>query len=145
MNIHEYQAKGVLAEFGVPVPKGTPAFTVEEAVGYALEAIDAVAQAHKAGIVHRDLKPANLFLAKRPDGSHRIKVLDFGISKSLSDSSLTSMRLTSTTTLIGSPLTCAVSLRVAFVFLCAFVVRDTADHTQVRPTYASRWLCARVC
>ncbi|HEU5075885.1 MAG TPA: protein kinase [Polyangiaceae bacterium] len=79
-------------------------FTVEEAVGYALEAIDAIAQAHKAGIVHRDLKPANLFLAKRPDGSHRVKVLDFGISKSLKDSSLTSMRLTSTTTLIGSPL-----------------------------------------
>jgi len=79
-------------------------FTVEEAVGYALEAIDAVAQAHKAGIVHRDLKPANLFLAKLPDGSHRIKVLDFGISKSLKDSSLSAMRLTSTTTLIGSPL-----------------------------------------
>jgi len=35
MNIHEYQAKGVLAEFGVPVPKGTPAFTVEEAVAAA--------------------------------------------------------------------------------------------------------------
>ena len=37
MNIHEYQAKGVLAEFGVPVPKGTPAFTVEEAVAAAKE------------------------------------------------------------------------------------------------------------
>jgi len=35
MNIHEYQAKGVLAEFGVPVPKGQPAFTVEEAVAAA--------------------------------------------------------------------------------------------------------------
>lgn len=79
-------------------------FTVEEAVGYALEVIDAVGQAHKAGIVHRDLKPANLFLAKRPDGSHRIKVLDFGISKSLADSTDNGMRLTSTTTLIGSPL-----------------------------------------
>ena len=83
---------------------GGDRFTVEEAVGYALEAIDAIAQAHKAGIVHRDLKPANLFLAKRPDGSHRIKVLDFGISKSIKDSSLSAMRLTSTTTLIGSPL-----------------------------------------
>jgi succinyl-CoA synthetase beta subunit len=35
MNIHEYQAKGVLKEFGVPVPKGIPAFTVEEAVAAA--------------------------------------------------------------------------------------------------------------
>jgi succinyl-CoA synthetase beta subunit len=32
MNIHEYQAKIVLKEFGVPVPRGFPAFTVDEAV-----------------------------------------------------------------------------------------------------------------
>jgi len=31
MNIHEYQAKAVLREFGVPVPRGTPALSVEEA------------------------------------------------------------------------------------------------------------------
>jgi succinyl-CoA synthetase beta subunit len=31
MNIHEYQAKAVLREFGVPVPRGTPAFSVVEA------------------------------------------------------------------------------------------------------------------
>ncbi len=31
MNIHEYQAKAVLREFGVPVPRGIPAFTVAEA------------------------------------------------------------------------------------------------------------------
>ena len=32
MNIHEYQAKAVLASFGVPVPRGIPAFTVDEAI-----------------------------------------------------------------------------------------------------------------
>jgi succinyl-CoA synthetase beta subunit len=32
MNIHEYQAKAVLREFGVPVPRGIPAFSVDEAV-----------------------------------------------------------------------------------------------------------------
>jgi succinyl-CoA synthetase beta subunit len=37
MNIHEYQAKDVLKGFGVPVPKGKPAFTVEEAVAAAQE------------------------------------------------------------------------------------------------------------
>jgi succinyl-CoA synthetase beta subunit len=31
MNIHEYQAKAVLAKFGVPVPRGFPAFNVDEA------------------------------------------------------------------------------------------------------------------
>ena len=37
MNIHEYQAKAVLREFGVPVPKGIPAFSVDEAVKAAKE------------------------------------------------------------------------------------------------------------
>src|SRR6187200_912955 len=37
MNIHEYQAKAVLREFGVPTPKGIPAFNVDEAVNAAKE------------------------------------------------------------------------------------------------------------
>jgi succinyl-CoA synthetase beta subunit len=37
MNIHEYQAKAVLKEFGVPVPRGIPAFSVDEAVKAASE------------------------------------------------------------------------------------------------------------
>jgi succinyl-CoA synthetase beta subunit len=37
MNIHEYQAKQVLGGFGVPVPRGKAAFTVEEAVKAAEE------------------------------------------------------------------------------------------------------------
>jgi succinyl-CoA synthetase beta subunit len=32
MNIHEYQGKEVFRRFGVPTPRGIPAFTVEEAV-----------------------------------------------------------------------------------------------------------------
>jgi succinyl-CoA synthetase beta subunit len=35
MNIHEHQAKSVLAGFGVPVPRGEAAFSVEEAVAAA--------------------------------------------------------------------------------------------------------------
>lgn len=35
MNIHEYQAKELLREFGVAVPTGYPAFTIEEAVAAA--------------------------------------------------------------------------------------------------------------
>jgi succinyl-CoA synthetase beta subunit len=37
MNIHEHQAKAVLAEFAVPVPRGKVAFSVEEAVAAAEE------------------------------------------------------------------------------------------------------------
>jgi len=37
MNIHEYQAKAVLREFGVPTAQGLPAFSVDEAVKAANE------------------------------------------------------------------------------------------------------------
>jgi succinyl-CoA synthetase beta subunit len=37
VNIHEYQAKDILRAFGVPVPRGLPAFSVEEAVAAAEE------------------------------------------------------------------------------------------------------------
>ena len=37
MNIHEYQAKAVLREFGVPVPRGVAVFKAEEAEAAAVE------------------------------------------------------------------------------------------------------------
>ena len=42
-----------------------------------------LAAAHRAGIIHRDLKPDNIFLQKRPDGSERVKLVDFGIAAML--------------------------------------------------------------
>jgi serine/threonine protein kinase len=71
------------------------------AATYVLQACDAIAEAHEAGIVHRDLKPANLFLTKRANGSPCIKVLDFGISKSISEEQMNSM--TKTSAIMGSP------------------------------------------
>src|SRR5690606_27665136 len=74
------------------------AMTEAQTANILLQACEALAEAHAAGIVHRDLKPANLFLARRPDGSEVLKILDFGISK-ISTSSV----LTKSQTLVGSP------------------------------------------
>jgi eukaryotic-like serine/threonine-protein kinase len=77
---------------------------IDQAVAYVIEACDALSEAHALGIVHRDIKPANLFLARRPNGSVRVKVLDFGISKMSVNSTGKQMSLTGTGAVMGSPL-----------------------------------------
>ena len=80
---------------------------VSEAVGYVLQACEALAEAHSYGIIHRDLKPSNLFLTRRADGSALVKVLDFGISKAIVDADGNDPNATESLTqsqhLLGSP------------------------------------------
>ncbi len=52
-------------------------FTVDKALGVAVQVASALDVAHKAGIVHRDVKPENIML--RPDGV--VKLVDFGLVK----------------------------------------------------------------
>lgn len=67
MKIHEYQAKALLKEVGVPVPKGYPAFTVDEAGEAAVKIggnqFVVKAQIHAGGRG----KGGGIRLAKHPD------------------------------------------------------------------------------
>jgi serine/threonine protein kinase len=74
---------------------------MEQAVDYVMQALEAVAEAHTLNIVHRDLKPSNLFVVQRADGQTSIKVIDFGISKSVGDSDQTAF--TQKHSILGSP------------------------------------------
>src|SRR5262249_45677755 len=47
--------------------------TIDRALEFAVQILDALDAAHRRGIVHRDLKPANLLVTKSG-----IKLLDFG-------------------------------------------------------------------
>jgi serine/threonine-protein kinase len=73
------------------------------AVDFVLQACQALSEAHSAGIVHRDLKPENLFLSSRADGTLLVKVLDFGISKRLTQDGREAA-VTNPSELLGSPL-----------------------------------------
>jgi eukaryotic-like serine/threonine-protein kinase len=76
----------------------------QDAVDFAIQACDALAHAHAAGIVHRDIKPSNMFQQINPDGTTYIKVLDFGISKSMSREEWeTTLTVTGEGGLLGSP------------------------------------------
>jgi serine/threonine-protein kinase len=61
----------------------------------------ALARAHRSHVVHRDLKPQNLMLAIDANGEERIKLLDFGIAKSLEEG--TTLQLTSAGYSLGTP------------------------------------------
>jgi serine/threonine protein kinase len=69
------------------------------AASIAAQVSKALGRAHQAGIVHRDLKPANVFLA-RLDGEEIVKILDFGIHKTLYGKG---SEVTGTDVLMGSP------------------------------------------
>jgi serine/threonine-protein kinase len=71
----------------------------------ASQACSALAAAHAKGVVHRDIKPENLFLLKRKEQDF-VKVVDFGISKSLraSGEDEETTRLTQTGMVLGTPL-----------------------------------------
>ena len=74
------------------------------AVQHVLQASEALAELHANGVVHRDVKPANLFLARRPDGSSRVKVIDFGVSKiDVGREDEMKPSLTQTRAIVGSP------------------------------------------
>ncbi|MFT0814325.1 protein kinase domain-containing protein [Synechococcus sp. OH20] len=81
----------------------------ERVVNLALQICSALHHAHNfhmdlgkhsiRGVIHRDIKPSNIFVQKGPDGKERVKILDFGISKLMGE---TSRGLTQTGYFLGT-------------------------------------------
>jgi eukaryotic-like serine/threonine-protein kinase len=70
----------------------------ERALPIMIQMARALARAHDFEVIHRDLKPDNIFLCTRSDGTDLVKLLDFGIARSMQDA-----RLTGQGELFGTP------------------------------------------
>ncbi len=58
--------------------------TLEDFLNISVQLLDGVGAAHQRGIIHRDLKPANMMLCQRRGQPVLVKLLDFGLARSLS-------------------------------------------------------------
>jgi eukaryotic-like serine/threonine-protein kinase len=63
--------------------------SLERTLSIAIQIARALARAHDLEVIHRDLKPENIFLAQGADDFDRVKLLDFGIARSMQDTRLT--------------------------------------------------------
>lgn len=62
----------------------------------------ALAYAHLRQVVHRDLKPSNIILENIKSNSHFVRVVDFGIAKIISETTLAT-KMTKTGEVFGTP------------------------------------------
>ncbi len=79
------------------------ALPIARAADIAMQAAHGLAAAHHLGIVHRDLKPDNILVARHLDGSDWVKVVDFGIAKTVEGGGAGSQALTTVGVSLGTP------------------------------------------
>jgi len=61
----------------------TPCLPIPLAIHLMVQVLSGLSAAHKNGIVHRDLKPDNIFVLNSEDRPNFVKIVDFGISKTI--------------------------------------------------------------
>lgn len=80
--------------------------SLERTLDLAEQIGSAMSYSHRQGVIHRDLKSANIIVTSLENGEERVKVVDFGIARSLEENleEAQNARLTRTNALLGSPL-----------------------------------------
>jgi serine/threonine protein kinase/Tfp pilus assembly protein PilF len=93
VTVHEVSTHGQVPYIAMEYVNGTTLqsriregnITVPELYDISLQLCEGLEAAHQAGIIHRDIKPGNLML----DNDGRLRILDFGLAKSLDDHTIT--------------------------------------------------------
>jgi serine/threonine-protein kinase len=93
--LHGIDLERLVAEHG-PQPAGRVAHVLSQVTS-------ALAEAHDLGLVHRDIKPANVLLSPRRGEHEFVKVLDFGLVKTIV-ADRDQAGLTAVNTITGTPL-----------------------------------------
>lgn len=79
------------------------AIDIRRALRVGVQICQALSAAHAAGIIHRDLKPDNIFLAEHNGENDFVKVLDFGVARSVEIDQARKRKLTSPGMAMGTP------------------------------------------
>jgi tRNA A-37 threonylcarbamoyl transferase component Bud32 len=87
---------GELVEGYGPQPEG-------RVVNLLIQVCESLAEAHAAGLVHRDIKPANIFVSDRGGVPDMVKVLDFGLVRTVASADETAPNTGDTETFVGTP------------------------------------------
>jgi WD40 repeat protein/serine/threonine protein kinase len=76
---------------------------IEERLRLFEQACEAIQHAHLKGVVHRDLKPANVLAFMVEGEGPRLKVIDFGVAKAMSQRMTDHTIFTETGQMVGTP------------------------------------------
>jgi eukaryotic-like serine/threonine-protein kinase len=72
-----------------------------------LQVCDGVLHAHQKGVLHRDIKPSNLMVSAATESAGTVKIIDFGLAKSLHGKLAAQTLHTSFGVFIGTPVYCS--------------------------------------
>jgi serine/threonine protein kinase len=88
-------ADSLVQRFG-PVPPARAVYLLRQIC-------HSLAEAHEAGLIHRDIKPANIYVCRYGRDVDFVKVLDFGLVKTMDESEVGDVKLTAPGMVGGTP------------------------------------------